>query len=202
MPQGGWSGFYDAADELVQLERVLSEWATHREFLAAIVGRGPRRVLEVGAGTGRMSVFLSHLGMEAVGLDRDEALVARARQVNAALNGRASFLCGDAFALPFPADAFDLAFHQGLLEHFDDAAIVALLREQLRVAPLVALSVPNRHYRRRDVGDERHLSRARWEALLGDFRLLESRDYCTTHVKAWYGRRRRPVMYMALLARR
>jgi len=197
-----WSDFYEGSEELVRLDHYLSELATHREFLAAIVAERPRRVLEVGAATGRMSVFLSHLGLEAVGVDRDRSLVARARRVNAALNGRAEFLCADAFALPFGDDAFDLAFHQGLLEHFDDGQISALLHEQLRVATTVAFSVPNQHYERRDFGDERGLSRQEWEAVLGGFHLVESRDYCKKPIRTFLGlTRRRPIMYMARIAR-
>ena len=58
MPERTWNDFYADADELARLEPYLSELASHREFLAAIVAQRPRRLLEVAAGTGRMSVFL------------------------------------------------------------------------------------------------------------------------------------------------
>ena len=52
------------------------------------------------------------------------------------------------------------------MEHFDDAAIAALLNEQLRVADSVVFSVPSDHYPRQDVGNERLMSPAAWEQIL------------------------------------
>lgn len=58
-----------------------------------------------------------------------------------------SLCCGDAFVLPFPDGAFDIVFHQGLLEHFrnpDD-----LIGEHARVLKPgghILVDVPQRYH--------------------------------------------------------
>jgi hypothetical protein len=61
-------------------------------------------------------------------------------------------------ALPWQKREFDLAYHQGVLEHFPDEQIVQALREQAHVAEWVIFDVPNHRCSDRPFGDERLLS--------------------------------------------
>lgn len=104
------------------------------------------RVLEVGAGTGRDALDLAGRGARAVALDYSApSLGLIRRQLEP---GRSvELVCGDAFALPFPDAAFDVVFHQGLLEHFrnpDD-----LLAENARVLKrggVLLVDVPQKYH--------------------------------------------------------
>src|SRR5262249_57717886 len=73
-----------------------------REVAAAIAAelerRPPGPVLEVGVGTGRISLPLLRLGVRVIGLDLSRAMMERYREKAAPL--RPSLLCGDATALP------------------------------------------------------------------------------------------------------
>jgi SAM-dependent methyltransferase len=101
-----------------------------REILrdGAVAGR---RVLEVGAGSGRDTLALARAGADAVVLDYSPAsllLVERqAREQGIAVH----LVRADALAMPFRDGAFDVVFHQGLLEHFRDPR--PLLAENARV---------------------------------------------------------------------
>ncbi len=88
-------------------------------------------VMEVGAATARDSVALALDGAVSIALDySDEAL--RLAHLAAQRAGATLFLvCGDALALPFRDCSLDLVFHQGVLEHFRDPAL--LLNENARV---------------------------------------------------------------------
>ena len=90
-----------------------------------------RRVLEVGAGSGRDTLALAREGAKAFVLDYSPAslaLVARqAREQNLPVH----LVRADALAMPFRDGAFDVVFHQGLLEHFRDP--LPLLVENARV---------------------------------------------------------------------
>ena len=88
-------------------------------------------VMEVGAATARDSVVLAENGAVAIALDySDEAL--RLAHLAAQRAGAPLLLvCGDALALPFKENSIDLVFHQGVLEHFRDPAL--LLNENARV---------------------------------------------------------------------
>jgi hypothetical protein len=72
----------------------------------------------------------------------------------------------DMFKLEFQDRSFDLVYHQGVLEHFDDERIVAALSEQGRVGQWVVFHVPNRRYPTRPFGDERLLSNGHWKKLV------------------------------------
>jgi len=114
-------------------------------FLLSHIDVKGRRVLEVGAGTGRDSLALARAGARVVTFDySDEAL----RLMGSIAGGEMDIVCGDALALPFADASFDIVFHQGLLEHFRRP--MDLLRENqrvLRTGGVVLVDVPQRwHY--------------------------------------------------------
>jgi len=116
--------------------------------VAQVLAQGPvrgRRVLEVGAGSGRDSVALASEGAVPFILDYSAASLETARRV-AERHGVAPILVrADALPLPFKEGAFDVIFHQGLLEHFRDP--MPLLNENVRALAddgLLLVDVPQR----------------------------------------------------------
>jgi len=196
MPES-WNEFYRDVD--ADPVPFLGELTVHKEFLAAILRCRPRTALEVGCGTGRFSVFLSHIGIDVTAIDNDEGVLERAQRISKALHGSVKFAKADAARLPLADDAFDVCFHQGLLEHFSDDQIAAFLREQLRVAKAVVFSVPGRCYPTQEFGNERLLSRRQWLRILSGFNVAKCRSYCRQPVGIF--RIRRPVMVLAKIER-
>ncbi|MCD6289053.1 MAG: class I SAM-dependent methyltransferase [Anaerolineae bacterium] len=88
---------------------------------------GTRTVLEVGCGTGHFTRWLEGMDVRAVGLEAASAMLAEAVRLG-------SRLCvqGDALALPFPADSFDLVVMITALEFISDP--LQALTEGWRVA--------------------------------------------------------------------
>jgi SAM-dependent methyltransferase len=99
--------------------------------IAALGDLTGRRILEVGAGTGRDAVALAAAGAQVTTLDYVAGSLDLTRRAAAAAGVRVATVCADALAMPFAAGSFDVVFHQGLLEHFRDPG--ALLRENARV---------------------------------------------------------------------
>jgi SAM-dependent methyltransferase len=193
----GWEAYY--AGELTwygHMRNVLH----HMPMFRAIGRLRPQRALEVGAGTGSHSIFLSYFQPRAVSIDLSRLLIERCVQHNRRLRGRAQFLAMDAFRLAFPDDSFDAVFSQGFFEHFSEEEIALLLAEQTRVARSVVISVPNRAYGVQDFGNERLLSRQEWEELLQrlGYDLLSSFDYAPMRGRFWRGGR---DMYLAVVQR-
>lgn len=89
------------------------------------------RVLEVGCGRGSMSAYFADNGFDCMLLDRSTSAVETAKDLFASNSLRGSFHVGDAMALPFPDESFDVVFSIGLLEHIED--IETALCEQIRV---------------------------------------------------------------------
>ena len=106
-----------------------------------------RRVLEVGAGTGRDTMELVRRGAKGYVLDYTFGSLRLMQEHAKHLGIHLELVCADARALPFRDDAFGLVFHQGLLEHFRDPA--SLLVENARVlepnATLI-VDVPQRYH--------------------------------------------------------
>ncbi|MFL5582269.1 MAG: class I SAM-dependent methyltransferase [Gemmatimonadaceae bacterium] len=91
---------------------------------AARAGRGSR-VLEVGCGTGRISLPLARAGHAVTGVDLSPAMLARAREKLAAepeaVRARVALVEGDATRLDVPGGPFDLAIAPfRVLQHLTD----------------------------------------------------------------------------------
>ena len=106
-----------------------------------------RRVLEVGAGTGRDTMELVRRGAKGYVLDYTFGSLKLMQDHAKHLGVHLELVCADARALPFRDGAFGLVFHQGLLEHFRDPA--SLLVENARVLEqtgTLIVDVPQRYH--------------------------------------------------------
>lgn len=102
-----------------------------REVRAFVQPQGKERVLDVGTGVGALALALAPHVTEVVGLDAERELLARARERAPA---NATFVEGDAGALPFEDGSFDLAATLRTLHH--------LRRPELAVAELARVTRP------------------------------------------------------------
>jgi ubiquinone/menaquinone biosynthesis C-methylase UbiE len=96
----------------------LYEDACDRIALRALLPPTGRRLIEVGAGFGRLANEYAGYG-EVVLLDSSEVHVAAAREMLGA-DTHFSVVAGDAFALPYPDGHFDAAVCIRVLHHFED----------------------------------------------------------------------------------
>jgi ubiquinone/menaquinone biosynthesis C-methylase UbiE len=93
------------------------------------VGRAPERVLDVGCGTGAGTLFLTREFPQARvrGVDLSEEMIGEAkRKVGLDPEGRIAFKVGDAAALPYSDDSFDLVTQINMPPFFDE--LVRVLR--------------------------------------------------------------------------
>jgi ubiquinone/menaquinone biosynthesis C-methylase UbiE len=109
-------------------ERERPGWEDEVAALQAALGAlEPARTLDVACGTG----FLTrHLSGEIVGLDQSESMLAEARRQAPA----ATFVQGDALALPFDDGSFDRVFTGHFYGHLDEPERERFLTEARRVA--------------------------------------------------------------------
>ncbi|MEU0686984.1 class I SAM-dependent methyltransferase [Streptomyces uncialis] len=101
------------------------------------------RVLDVGTGSGPAALAAARAGATAVGLDREPGLLRLAgdRARDTGLDGRTRFVAGDATALPFPADSFDVVVSTfGVMFAPDPARCAAELVRVCRPGGLVAVA--------------------------------------------------------------
>lgn len=119
----------------------LSEWA---QAICLATAHG-ERVLEIGSGTGEISLHLAQGGRRVTALDFSHESLTLARQCAAELGAALETVQADATQpLPFADDAFDCTWSSGLLEHFSAAERRGMLREWRRVTVgRVMALVPN-----------------------------------------------------------
>jgi ubiquinone/menaquinone biosynthesis C-methylase UbiE len=126
----GWdeyAPFYDWENARTLGRRDVPFWRN-----LALQAGGP--VLELGAGTGRISLPLGRAGVKLVGIDRSAAMLRRARQRvrRGKLQSRVHLVRGDIRYLPFPPSTFPLVMAPyGILQ--------SLLRERDLTATLQAV---------------------------------------------------------------
>ena len=169
----------------------------HTELLRAVLRRARGGFLEVGIGSGAQSALLSRWVPHAVSIDFDRRILTAALANLRRYGPRAVVVQADGFALPFRDGSFGVSLSQGLMEHFDDAQIAGLLREQLRACRSAVFSVPSDHYPRQDVGNERLMPPARWQEIVE--RAVDGARY---RVRARYYRFDPEAFKYSVLARR
>ena len=130
-----WQRFWEEADGLELDDVYGTDGRMVREVMGiygfeenGLVGR---RILEVGAGTGRDAVTLAKAGAEVLTLDYVAGSLELTRKAAATAGVEVTTVCGDALDSPFLSGTFDVVFHQGLLEHFRDTT--PLLADNARI---------------------------------------------------------------------
>ena len=102
-----------------------------REYLDELEVKEGDRVLEVSVGTGRNLQFLPR-GAQYFGLDISWGMLKQCQRNARKWNLDISLFMGNAECLPFKNETFDVVFHFGGINFFNDRA--AAIREMIRVA--------------------------------------------------------------------
>lgn len=104
-----------------------------------------KKILEVGSGMGRDSIYLAMQGADVYLLDNIDTPLRQAKDLGQLAT--VNTVQADAFTLPFADNTFDLVFSEGLLEHFKNPE--QLLIEQRRVCKeggFVIADVPQKYH--------------------------------------------------------
>ncbi|HUG86243.1 MAG TPA: class I SAM-dependent methyltransferase [Euzebya sp.] len=121
--------FYDT------LTRIMGVTGLHRRLVGQAAPQSGDRVLEIGCGTGNLTVLVArlHPDTEVVGLDPDEAALRRAQRKSSRRGLVTTWDRGFAQDLPYPDGSFDLVLSSLMLHHLDDEQQQQALREVRRV---------------------------------------------------------------------
>ncbi len=123
--------FYDFSTWLYARWKGKSVEARLREYLDELEVKAGSLVLEVSVGTGRNLRYLPH-DAEFFGLDISWGMLRQCRRNAAKWKLDVRLVLGAAEQLPFKDEAFDVVFHFGGINFFNDKA--AAIREMIRVA--------------------------------------------------------------------
>jgi ubiquinone/menaquinone biosynthesis C-methylase UbiE len=117
------------------LRRMLPEVALKQRLIAQAQIAPGQRVLDLGAGTGTLTIMVkeTYPDAEVIGLDGDPVILARARAKAAAAGAAIRFDHGLASALPYEDAAFDRVLSSLMLHHLTTVDKRRALREAWRV---------------------------------------------------------------------
>jgi SAM-dependent methyltransferase len=109
----------------------------------------PKKVIEIGCGYGIDTILLACFGYEVMAVDIDEKMLSKAMD-NASLFERVGstpvkFELADAFDLSKYYGEYDIAFSDGVIEHFTPEEAARAIREQAKAARFVVVAVPTRY---------------------------------------------------------
>jgi ubiquinone/menaquinone biosynthesis C-methylase UbiE len=132
-------------------DQVTRDFAVYHErllwpFLDRVADARPGgRVLDLGCGTGVVSLPLAKRGFDVVGIDHSPEMLELARQKLTAAGVEATFETGDVRALRFGDAEFDCVTIQGLLHHLEelDSCLAEMVRA-LRPGGFFYISEPTR----------------------------------------------------------
>ncbi len=139
-----WETFWD---EKQDTDEVYSNAGRVLRHLSEVTDLKNKKVLEIGAGTGRDSFPLVEHGATVYQLDYAENSLRILKRLAEESSLPVGIVGGDTFNLPFRDETFDIIFHQGLLEHFRKPLAERLLRENIRALKqggLLLVDVPQR----------------------------------------------------------
>jgi ubiquinone/menaquinone biosynthesis C-methylase UbiE len=111
-----------AARRYARLRGTESQLEVYRRQAAELTEHldGGATILEVAPGPGYLAVELARLGrFQVTGLDISRTFVTLAQELSARAGANASFRVGDAAAIPFEADQFELVLCQAAFKNFD-----------------------------------------------------------------------------------
>lgn len=108
-----WASKYD--DQYAHGIKSEEERRAWRSLLERVLGSPPKKVLDVGTGTGFLAFLCAGIGHSCLGLDLSEEMLKRAREKAVEYSGNIAFACGDAEDLILPDGVFDAVINRHLL---------------------------------------------------------------------------------------
>jgi len=184
MSNKNWYKIYSEKIDLVGPLNYLSQKVREKNVLVNKVTQNtPRggKIIEMGCGTAVLSTHLQNLGYEVIALDMDQAMLNLAQKIARNFKLAPTFVRGDVICPDLPEKSFDTSFSNGVLEHFSDEEIVKSIKAQSQLCKRVIFSIPSTYFREHEkiYGNERFLSRKKWEELIGrsDMNIIDDFEF-------------------------
>lgn len=142
-----------------------------KKLINLIIKYSPNKtIIEPGCGTATISTHFASLGYISCAVDIDLNILNLAKKISKEyeVNSPPSFKRMSILKLKFRDLKFDVAFSNGVLEHFNDDDIIKILKEEMRIAKTVIVGIPTKYFDQSEAmyGDERYLDIKSWRSLI------------------------------------
>jgi len=104
-----------------------------REYLPSVAARGAGRLIDIGCGPGRHTIFAAHLGCRAIGVDAARAGIQHLRAWATHENVLVDVAVADMRALPYSGNSFDCAIAWNVIYHGTADIVARAVNEIARI---------------------------------------------------------------------
>ena len=119
----------------------IGHWSFYSDLMMAFGRLDQKKILELGSGLGRFSIYLAKQGARVTGIDIGEDLVLGARALAQVNHVDCEFNQCDVMKLPYPNNYFDIVFGISILHHLSHPDVVVTMREASRVLRETGIAV-------------------------------------------------------------
>ena len=187
-----WSKLYEKEIKEMDVKSYIKEKLRTKDTIIKLINKYAisSKIMEVGSGTGILSLKLATMGNNVVALDSDADMIALSKKYFLK-----EFDCPNIKYVNKDIreynekEMFDVIYSIGILEHYSDDEIVELLNKQLLLADYVIFGIPTKYFdeKKKMYGNERYLKIRYWKNLIKRSRgvLIEESHY---HYLKWYQR--------------
>lgn len=168
-----WYQLYlDEIQKKGSLESYINDKISSKSILISLIHKYSRKnkIIECGSGTGVLSTYLAASGYDVIGIDIDLDMLKLSQKIafEYVFDNKPEFKNKSIFELDYNANEFDVAFSNGVLEHFSDEEIINTLKQQMNIASYVIFGIPTTYFDMEEAmyGNERYLPFSYWRDLI------------------------------------
>lgn len=177
MNNSHWGKIYrkDVEKKGGNLPYVLGKINKKRKLINLIKKYANKSIIECGSGTSVVSIYLASLGYNVTAIDIEDDVISLSKKLAKDFYNTLDkckpnmvFEKKSIFKLDYKKSLFDVAFSNGVLEHFSDDEIITIIEQQLNVAKTVIVGIPTKYFSPREskYGNERVLKLSYWRKLI------------------------------------
>ena len=157
------------------LPYILNKINKKKKLINLVKKYSDKNIIECGSGTSVVSIYLATLGYNVTAIDIEDNVIKLAKSLAKDYykavdnyNSQINFVKKSIFDLGYEKDSFDVAFSNGVLEHFSDDEIIQIIKQQLYVAKTVIVGIPTKYFDSSEAkyGNERVLELSYWRYLI------------------------------------
>lgn len=187
-----WSKLYEEEIKETDVKSYIEEKLRTKGTIIKLINKYAKnkKVMEVGSGTGILSLKISTMGNKVIALDSDADMIALSKKyfLSEFDNPNITYVNKDIREYK-SKKRLDVIYSIGILEHYSDSDIIELLNKQLELANYVIFGIPTKYFdpKKKMYGNERYLSIRCWRKLIkkSNGKLIEEGHY---HYLNWYQR--------------
>lgn len=174
-----WGEIYrkDVEKKGGNLPYVINKINKKKKLIKLVEKYADKNIIECGSGTSVVSIYLATLGYRVTAVDIENDVIKLSKSLAQTYYStlkdckpKLNFEKKSIFNLNYPKDKFDVAFSNGVLEHFKDEEIIKIIKEQLFISKTTIVGIPTKYFESKEAkyGNERVLELSYWRKLISD----------------------------------